>query len=98
MSAKPKKNGSCRSKQGAVKTPNDKTPNDISKAREREYFELSTSLLSKLKVLEQQAFDRYQISQQNDDANVWLTAAHQLRMVARDIKFGGIRMDQEEAQ
>jgi hypothetical protein len=63
MSAKPKKNGSCRSKQGAVKTPNDR-----SKAREREYFELSTSLLSKLKVLEQQAFDRYQISQRTEDA------------------------------
>jgi hypothetical protein len=88
----PKKNGSRRSKQGAVKTSN-----DISKAREREYFALSTLLLGKLQIVEQQAFERYQISQRTEDASVWLNATHQLRQVARDIKYGGSRLDESEA-
>jgi hypothetical protein len=72
------------------------SPNEITKAREREYYDLSTFLLGKLKIVERQAFDRYRISQSTEDASVWLNATHQLRQVARDIKYGGSRLDETE--
>jgi len=69
---------------------------NITKTRELEYFNLSTLLLGKLQLVEQQAFDRYQISQSTEDAGVYLQASHQLRMVARDIKYAGARLDEAE--
>jgi hypothetical protein len=86
----PKKKATAPSdKKAAAKTPSDK-------ARELEYFNLSTLLLVKLQVIEQEAFDRYKISQRTEDAGVYLQASHQLRMVSRDIKFSGSRLDETE--
>lgn len=78
-------------KRAAAKTPSDK-------ARELEYLNLSTLLLGKLRVVEQQAYDRYQISQRTEDASVYLQASHQLRMLARDIKSSSAIVEQEGAQ
>jgi hypothetical protein len=90
-----KKAATSRRKKAAAKA-NNETSLAILSQREADYYQAMSWLAPRLAVIEAAAFKRACESDRTEDAAVYLTASHQLRMVIRDLKLSGSKLDEAE--
>jgi hypothetical protein len=74
----------------------EKTLAAASPQHDSEAVNRAAALLCKLEQSEPQLFDSWQLSKNPTDASVWLECVHQLRQVARDLKYSDARIKQRE--